>query len=1563
MDFTSDYRYKRSSYRINVNGNIFYSRGSEDQSVMPLDADAIELRIEDNDNLFFVKNAIEAYLKTPVYITNSFKIKEKGKDYIDLPLAPPKNLNGILPTVNRDIYFTRHDQSNQLIKDVVKPGETLMAYSLLGYKALHGDIVDDNVLWAYFDGPVDGWMTIKQLNKVTHEKEHYESIQIVPEIRDAFTPCSILESVLHINYTAATGEFIELEKLFRMFPLSENVPILRYRTGSNIEPFFKIHKSLTAEFTKDELKELLTVSSASTKDKRYIGFKIRLNQRFNTVNLYADGKIDIYCAWEEKIPGIAAEKSDLLAVLEKVIDLVQEINTLNYHKIGTDSTVMILPPNTTLTGNTIVSNYNTLNLINLPEEDVNFAVLEKKMRDFSSYVTVLNTDDKMILRYKKISNYATSENIKKFIRTSVKDTVLNELQNVFELSLGQAEYFLDKFSDEGSEKVQKPSYPGTLIELSRQHNSTSLRCKFMGANNETIGIIYDFIQKMFSYGLKGKKRPRIVQKTKEKEKETNAAAHGTIKDAGGNDRIILDKTGKVNMTKPKPSLLDYLKIMGLPYIPDKNKSGTGLLFPNYARETCQCHKHPVVIFKEDHYQKLKSELDATQDDSEETNLNRLSFKQGQRDKNGFFYFCPVTWDHQNIKNMDAGRAPYFPKFSEVNPKDKDSSYFRRKPEELKSLYARNDGNGFCCYVNPYKEVETEENKVKTQSYILKSNVDLSPGRFGWLPDNLNEMFNPDVKQKKVYLWMHPGYITDTVDNRSFLACMARINSQTIDTTLEELANFLRQNDRNFMSLKMGSLYTLFTPQDEYSNQQSIQDVLGFERIVDEFFLYVLEHRDKINEDYLWDYFTEKLNCNIFIYEFETETMKCPKGYELKKMYKETRPSVVLNKNGDQYTILSYTTLNNAAPPTANTKHNTETSPIFTLYQTVQKNCQVKTNRLTLSQLQAKLDADPEIMTIMYPQIIDSYNKVRFVRVKKNTTVLWFPLEASGIDTEQGIMPLTGLLQNLPPVFETIEILETLALYYGFDGYLVKHVLLRYGLNMDHANEDTVIGVRLENNLIVYTEPLPVKVFQSVRYFKVMNPDTKQEKKIMNTFMKVREDIWFNDELEYERGYGLDQKDMRQIYVTRLHFEQDAYNRFRTLISELLQEHPADRQKINALVEKGPIEELPARRTAIYEILKQRTKTSVTHISTPSLLNAIGPIDRGYKDITQEDMDYTFNVDLYKPNPGELLFIPAINLITGAKNNMDYYLYRVVEELQRSPFKRDEILNHLLVENTADYYLENTDKAIDKLYETRVSLGEKMLNHYDNLNLKSEQEEDTVSSYLINLKRLPLYWREKLLNAEGVFLQLEVTDLYAELDHILQTSVRAHLDKYILTLPENEKQALRIKYGSIPEDQWHLKMNITDLQLIAKLYGISFLLLKDKFVARIGESEQYIILFQDSLVLSDRKQKIFPEGDLPLFLTGIPPMTEDSLKVEKKKLKLSLKKPFTAAETLSLDEPMTETLSLDEDEPMTETLSLDEPITTVDMPTKKIRFTPKRKNPTNPNEAESLVKKVFRMKKK
>ena len=1372
---------------------------------------------------------------------------------------------------------------------------------------MYGEEVDTNVLWAYFDGPGEGWMTFNHLKGLTQEKEHFESIPLLPEITDAFSACTILESVLHINYSANT-EFIELEKLFRMFPLSENVPIVRYRTGSNIEPFFKIHKSLTVEFSKNELKELLAGSSASTKEKRYIGFKVRLNQRFNTVNLYADGKMDVYCAWEEKVAGVGATKDELLAVVQTVIDLVEEINILNYHKIGTDSTARIIPPNTNLTGNTLVSNYNTLNLINLSEDDYSsFPVLEKKIREFSSYVSVLTTDvpDKLVLRYKKITNYMTSENIKKFIRTSAKSpALLTELQTVFDLSLGGAQYYLDKFSDEAGEKAQKPSYPGTLIEISRQHNSTSLRCKFMGANNDTIGAIYAFVQKMFTYSIKGKKRPRIQAKKKQEAAVGAASSNDnrTITDMAGNERVIFDKTGKVNMTKPKPSLLDYLKIMGLPYIPDKKKDSP---LPNYARETCQCHKHPVVIYKEDHYLKLKAELDAMKDNTEETNLNRLSFKQGQRDKNGFFYFCPVTWDYQNIKNMDVGRAPYFPKFSEVT---KESDYFRRKPEELKSLYARNDGNGFCCYVNPYKDAETEENKVKTQSYILKANVELSPGRFGYLTDNLNHMFNPDQKNKSLYLWMHPGHITDTIDDRSFLACMARINEKTIDATLEELARFLQQDSRHFQSLKMGSLYTLFTPQDEYSNQQSIQEALGFERIVEEFLLYVVHHREKINEDFLWDYFTEKLDANIFIYEFETETMLCPKGYALDKMYKESRPSVVLNKNGNQYTILSYATFNNAAPPTANTKHNTDNRPIFALYETVQQNCQVKTNRLTLAQLKAKTQADPGLLDIIYPQIIDSYNKVRFVRVRmgSNGSVFWFPLEASGLDMEQGVIPLSGLLKNLSSVFETIEMFEALALYYGFDGYLVKHVLLRYGLNIEHAQEDTVIGVRLENNLVVYTEPLPVEVFQSVRYFQVMNPDTKQEKRIMNTFMTVREDIWFSDEFEYEQGQGLEQKDMRQIYVTRLHFEQDAYNRFRTLISGLLVERPDVGQKIKTAVEPGSIEELPVRRTEIYEILKQLTKTSVTHESTPTLLNAIGPIDCGYKDISAEDMErYAFSD--YRPSSDEMLFIPDVNLITGDKNNMDYYLFRVVEELQRSPFKRDEILNNLLVEDTADYYLENTDKAIDKLYETRVSLEEKMSTHFDILNLKTEPDTEE-GNYLINLKRLPVYWREKLYNAEGVFLQLEVPDLYTELDHILQTSVRARLYQYIRALSEEDYELLAVKYGSPDEDQWHLKMNLTDLRLIAELYGISFLLLKDTSIARIGEAEQYIILFQDSLVLSDRKQKIFPVGDLPLYLTGIPPMTgdmESSVEMEserkrktpptKKKLPLKLKKAKTQEE--------------------------------------------------------------------
>ena len=1474
MDFTSDYRYNRASYRINVSGQLFYSHGLSDPSADRTN-DAIELRIEDDDNLYSVKNAIEAHLKTPVYIYNSFKIKEKNKDYLELPLIPPKNLNGILPSVNRDIYFTRQDRCNQLIKDVVQHGEPLMAVSLRAYKALYGEDVDDNVLWAYFDGQADtpdGFLSLKAISEISHLKQHYADIAVEPEIVEAFTPCILLEAVLHINYYENAVEYIELEKLFRMFPLSEGTPIVRYRTGSNIEPFYKIHKSLTVEFAKEELKDLLK-TSASVKDKRYIGFKIRGTdpRRFYTVNLYADGKIDIYCAWEEKMGGT---KEDLVKVVELVIDLIDQINQLNYHKIGIDSTIRLEPPNTNFTGNTSVSNYNTMNYINLSEDDLNFAQLEKKIADFSSLVTVVKTDvpDKMVLRYKKITNYATTENIKKFVRTAgVKgEELMAALQTVFDLSPRQARAYADAFGGE-TEKTQKPSYPGTLIELTRPATSTAIRCKFLGANNETIGIIYSFMQKMFQYGLKGKKRPRIVAKKDIAESAAAGNKSLTIRDAAGVEKIILDAAGKVNMTKPKPSLLDYLKIMGLPYIPDKNKDSK---LPNYARETCQCHKHPVVIYKDDHYKKLKAVLETTKDNTEEMNLNRLSFKQGQKDKNGFFYFCPVTWDQQNIKHMDAGEEPYFPKFSEVS-KDKENTFFRRKAEELKSLYARNDGNGFCCYVNPQKEAETEENKVKTQSYILKSNVDLSPGRFGWLTENLNDMFNPeDQKQRALknaypftmYLWMHPGYITDETDDSSFLACIARVKDTTVDKTIEELASDLHQNPLIFQSLKMGSIYSIFTPQDEYSNRLSIQEALGSGRIIEEFILYIMKHRQAINEDYLWDYFTEKLGLNLFI--LENDELKCPKGYELNKVYQAPRPSLILSKKEQKYYILSYTTFKTGnATPKYNILHNTqEESHVKSFYETVTVNCQVKSDRLTLEQLKAKI---PAMMTVLYPQIVDSYNKVRYVRVKMNDAVFWFPLEPSGIDAREAVLPLSGLLggPSLSSVFDTIEVFETLALYYGFDGYLVKNVLLRYGLDMDNAQEDTVVGVRLENNLVVYTEPLPVQVFQSVRYFRIVQPDTNVEKHIMNTFMMTREDVWFNDDYDYEQGKGQVEKDMRQIYVTRLHFEQEAYERFRILVSRLLQEQPDVRQEITTLIQPST-EDL-----SLYRILKKLVTSAVTHQASAELLNALGPIDCGYKDISPEDLkNYSFVEPRVEPDAAPL-FVPDVNLITGAKNNMDYYLYRVVEELQRSAFKRDEILNNLLVAATADYYLENTDKAIDKLYETRTSIEEKMVHHFDVLNVNGEP---TAATYLLNLKQLPVYWREKLHNADSTFFVLDdIPDLYAELDRILQTRdapILPHLEKYVKFSPDRQ-MIEQIYQGS------KSNARILDLHLIAKLYNVSFLILSDLTVTRIGDTERYIILYKDGLVLSDQKQKLFPAGDLPVYLSDIQPTDLDYQKLK------------------------------------------------------------------------------------
>jgi hypothetical protein len=1593
--FAGSYTYKRRTFVINVNGRLFHSPG-----LVPLgpNIEGTLIYVEEDDNLLFLKTTLEAILQTPVYLyyqgrNITFEIKEKNQGLVQLPLVPGKNLNNIIPIVNRDIQFKRVDLTGLLLENLISEGELVLieGVSLKDHQLTYGEDTDDNVLWAYFDNFSEITPDMRWLERQTGLKQKYNGIVVAPEITTMFSECNLLEAVIHVNYEKSTRDFIELEKLFRLFQLSEDIPIVRYRSGYAIQPYFKIYKNLVQTLSKEELKDLLDVKVASVKEKRYISFKLKNKVlRYNTVNIYADGKVDIYCSWEEKYgsrmnPGAA--KGDLLNVIIDVIRLIEQIDCLHYHKAGM-AEMKLMPPNTDLTGNTYVTNYNTINLIHL-EKEMDFKALEAVFAEFSPYVTVISTADeeaqKISLRFKRINNYDAPENIKRFMKSAwtnvskgdnPKKELLLKIVDTFGITQPSAERYIDDFkldSDEEKKGSQKPSYPGVAIDITKQYNSTVLKCKFLGANNTNTGRIYKFIQKMFTYFFAGKTgkpvkiKVRKVAETSGAQGTSATASENGLKltDQGGKERIILTANGKVNMPKAAPSLLDYLKIMGMPYVVNSDKTKTDKI--SYARDTCQCNKQPVVIYKQDHYDLISEELGLHDETAvPEMKLNKLAFERGQRDGvHGFFYFCPVTWDHQNIKRMDEGHAPYFPLYREVT--DENPTYFKRKDEDLQLLYARNDGNGFCCYYNATKGPDTEENKLKTQSYILKANVTLTGGRFGWLPDVLNDRFNTEEGKRKavklifpfeVYLRMHPGGILDEdvteCSGSSFITAMAKIGGHSVVDTLKTLYTFLRTNEWGFKSLKSGAIYTFFTPEDEFSNRQEIQAVLGYREIAEQFILYISHGKvHQINEDFLWDYFTEELGLNIIIIEAGATgiVLKCPVGYAMDKMYKGDRNTVLLFRQDKIYDIISKARFtSNASEPKYNFIFPAEDGLIRDFLTTLQKQCQTQSKAaippLTLSQFIAKIASLPDIQVIPL-QLVDRYNKVIAVKIQVQNIPIWFPLEPSGINEE---MDVKITADNLPSVQDAISACLTLDHYYGFEGYAVDHVLLHYGDDIESANEDRIIGIKLKNKLTLWTQPCLIGTFQAFPHFPIINPDTHLMEYVLNTFYdsERREEMWYADYYDYDLELAEGTlPDMRQVYVARLYFEQDTYQRFRVLLSKLLADNVEFRQQMDKLItmdipvgemtlnayyrisDKGtmsteewtsrgakapvvvgdifkytgadqpatadgkvvPIQvstpELQFRRGKLFALIEKQTRDSITREAAPAIINAVGPVTKGYaelKDVTYDSFKFDYRQG--QRFSTDRLFIAPVNLVTGDEHNLENYIFRVIEELQRSPLKRNEIMNNILIEDdSTDFYIENITTDIDKLYAKEISIVDRMQHHIDMLKV---DESDTFS-YLVNLSRLPYFWRLKL--QPDVFFTIDTMEkgfIYDEFDRLLKTREpqRIVISRYIKSLPYVEQHEVYQMYQQFGMDyaqetftdemvsNKNHELNKLDLSIISQAGHIGFLILTGEKIesVTIGYPARFMLLFKAfdmyQLVVSNNKQKIFSIEDLPVYMQRI-----------------------------------------------------------------------------------------------
>src|SRR5207253_1313935 len=127
--------------------------------------------------------------------------------------------------------------------------------------------------------------------------------------------CDILEIVLHINYDLATHDFIDLMKVFDRYPLSYNVPFVKYKGEKTKEPRHKLYTPITnetedgnpIEIIQDWIQNIQKKKKEETIEYRVSGkglsFKRLLYQnidettgetenKYATINFYKDGKIE-----------------------------------------------------------------------------------------------------------------------------------------------------------------------------------------------------------------------------------------------------------------------------------------------------------------------------------------------------------------------------------------------------------------------------------------------------------------------------------------------------------------------------------------------------------------------------------------------------------------------------------------------------------------------------------------------------------------------------------------------------------------------------------------------------------------------------------------------------------------------------------------------------------------------------------------------------------------------------------------------------------------------------------------------------------------------------------------------------------------------------------------------------------------------------------------------------------------------------------------------------------------------------------------------------------------------
>lgn len=455
------------------------------------------------------------------------------------------------------------------------------------------------------------------------------------------------------------------------------------------------------------------------------------------------------------------------------------------------------------------------------------------------------------------------------------------------------------------------------------------------------------------------------------------------------------------------------------------------------------------------------------------------------------------------------------------------------------------------------------------------------------------------------------------------------------------------------------------------------------------------------------------------------------------------------------------------------------------------------------------------------QIVDSYTKVTHLVLENG---MWVPVLPSGVI--DGIPFKKWTEVDLPSYRDVVHGCMQLHVYANFgDGYTPVAFLLDPGEDLDDPSDDIIIGVLLKSGLITFTDVsgqygsslvrdltddnamLPIEDLikadadgmDGEPNIPMVEPFNLKELLFAES---EREAVWYDDYKKADEELmkaEKDSKDLRLIYAVRSDFEHESYHKFRYEFSKILvyqgQEHI---DYIDSILKAEPEEDVEPHKQFDEKrmmLMPEITKLMIDHVTsepTEGILQAVGPVDIGYDDLINDaDLiaQYKFNyvrlnirysctdpklaeyrqADIHCIVSGEeesdKLFVPPVNLLTGAGNNFENYVARLVEELIRIPLKRSEIMTDQVdnfvtdihVMRDSEHYLDSEDlfEDIRKIYETGIDYQRRMREHYDVVNPAGyiEPDDDNVLAVGMGIAssdectgsyvNLPKFWIQKL----------------------------------------------------------------------------------------------------------------------------------------------------------------------------------------------------------------------------